>query len=328
MRALLRSGVLLLLLGSVWTSTARGNDSMVAIGAGGIVLEKSDTVRMASEDLYISLHEVKVDYVFENVTDQPVTATIGFPLPVYEHEDYDFDVQGVDLGAPWSPFTTLIDGRAQPSIPRMTVRTSEGVDISSILSDLDMLPTSYADLPNAASIANVQTLLDEAARAAGFSDRISDSWHSWRYELTYVWELELAAKARVSVEHQYSPVSGGFPLAPLAATSGQSYREIVGAEYCPDDAQWQAIVAATEGHEDGLAGYILDVGYVLKTGANWATPIGDFHLTVETGAPTELPVLCWDGPLTRATPTTWVYSARNFVPDTDLLIGFFQPRPN
>jgi len=56
---------------------AQANDSAAKVSAGGIVLEKTDSVHMRSEDLYVSKDLVKVHYVFENVTDAPQNLTVA-----------------------------------------------------------------------------------------------------------------------------------------------------------------------------------------------------------------------------------------------------------
>ena len=62
---------------SFWLRPALANDSFAAIGAGGLVLQKSDGVVMESEDLYLSLRQVKIRYVFFNSTAQDLTTIVG-----------------------------------------------------------------------------------------------------------------------------------------------------------------------------------------------------------------------------------------------------------
>ena len=51
------------------------------ISLGGIVLKPSSDLRLLQEDLYLSAEVVRVDYVFENPTDEYIDTTIAFPMP-------------------------------------------------------------------------------------------------------------------------------------------------------------------------------------------------------------------------------------------------------
>src|SRR4051812_43529915 len=57
------------------------NDTMVTLEAGGLVPAKSSNVVMESERLQVSIHQVKVDYVFRNTSKVDVDAVVAFPLP-------------------------------------------------------------------------------------------------------------------------------------------------------------------------------------------------------------------------------------------------------
>ena len=57
------------------------NDSMADIKAGGLVLKQTQDIRMVKEDLYLSLKEVRVSYVFENISASDITTTVAFPVP-------------------------------------------------------------------------------------------------------------------------------------------------------------------------------------------------------------------------------------------------------
>ena len=61
------------------------------------------------------------------------------------------------------------------------------------------------------------------------------------------------------------------------------------------------------------------IAYVLTTGANWAGPIGDFHLVVDKGAPDSLVSFCGDG-VKKISPTQFELRHANFTPSRDLNI--------
>ena len=63
------------------------------------------------------------------------------------------------------------------------------------------------------------------------------------------------------------------------------------------------------------------LGYILKTGANWAKPIQSFKLTIERD-PNELVSFCWKGQVKKISSTQFQMTEKNFVPKQDLEIIF------
>jgi hypothetical protein len=61
------------------------------------------------------------------------------------------------------------------------------------------------------------------------------------------------------------------------------------------------------------------IEYVLKTGANWAGPIGDFTLTVDKGKRDNLVSFCANG-VEKIPPTQFRVHYKNFTPTADLAI--------
>jgi Domain of unknown function (DUF4424) len=68
-------------LGVTWVGGASANDSAATVGAGGLQFEKTNEVRMLRENLFLSLHEVRVAYVFRNLTDHDVRLQVALPMP-------------------------------------------------------------------------------------------------------------------------------------------------------------------------------------------------------------------------------------------------------
>jgi len=101
----MRQFIAALMLGGVATS-ALANDSTATVGAGGLILEATDQIAMESEDLYVSADEVRVRYLFRNLSDAPVTTVVAFPMPARRMSD-EF---GGDVAYP-SSFRTMVDGR-------------------------------------------------------------------------------------------------------------------------------------------------------------------------------------------------------------------------
>lgn len=307
-------------------SPALANDSAVRIEAGGIVLEKTDEIRMASEDLFISLHRIAVDYVYENVTGEDVTATIAFPLPVLTNDnDYDFEQHGVDLARPHLGYLTLVDGKEQPSTVRMIVTTQSGEDITAILEEAGVVTPPTYDNPRKWMGLDHATFLHIERLAAkrgvpGIFDR------PWNYQIVYIWELSIAAGASVGVHHSYIPHTGGNMVHEAGQPSdGKGWPAYFERTFCATPELQRHIVAVPG--LDGLIGYVLDVGYILETGANWAGPIGRFKLTVESERPDYLTMLCWPGEPTKVSDTVMTFEAKDFTPSRNLHVGYLYKAP-
>jgi hypothetical protein len=72
-------------------SLARANDSTAVLGAGGIVLTKSDDISMESEDLQVGDSRIRVSYVFKNNGPADVKTEVAFPVPGIPICDEDHD---------------------------------------------------------------------------------------------------------------------------------------------------------------------------------------------------------------------------------------------
>ena len=65
-------------------AAVHANDGAAERAAGGLVFKQNDDVDMVSEDLFISVMEVRVRYVFRNRTPRDTRITVAFPLPDYD----------------------------------------------------------------------------------------------------------------------------------------------------------------------------------------------------------------------------------------------------
>ncbi|UXN04111.1 DUF4424 domain-containing protein [Bartonella sp. HY406] len=65
------------------------NDSSAGLAAGGLVLQKLEDIAMVSEELYISVDKIEVNYIFENRSKKDIMTIVAFPMPPFE-----FDANG------------------------------------------------------------------------------------------------------------------------------------------------------------------------------------------------------------------------------------------
>ena len=94
---------------------AMANDTTAELATGGLVFTKNPNVVMREEDLFISMTEVRVRYVFFNNSAKDITNAVAFPMP-----DITIDDQSSPIAIPADDpqnilgFSTLIAGRSVP----------------------------------------------------------------------------------------------------------------------------------------------------------------------------------------------------------------------
>lgn len=92
---------------------ASANDAVAALGAGGIVIGKTDEITMEKEDLFISENNIRVSYLFRNTSSHDITTRIAFPVPEFPKEP-EMDI-GLDVNSnnPMD-FSVRVDGKKVP----------------------------------------------------------------------------------------------------------------------------------------------------------------------------------------------------------------------
>lgn len=320
---------------AVVAAPASANDSVAETRAGGLVLVKTTAIDMVSEDLFVSADQVRVRYVFRNRTPRPVRATIAFPMP---DEDLSQPSES-DVAYP-SDFRTLIDGRpvdmrverkaVQGGIDRSALLTSINVPVSNddgerlggIDPELDALTPAQQDRLIRLGLARV--VAGEGGNRGG--RRLTATW---TVKETWYWDQVFPAGRDLVVEHLYKPGTGesmGTALAMADFRASAEGRRMI-ADYCVDSAFLAGLdrMAGRSG-ENAMIGE-RRIGYVLRTGANWAAPIRDFRLVVDKGAAENLISFCGSG-IRKTGPTRFEMRRSNWRPDRDLeLLILFPRRP-
>ncbi len=327
----MRKIVATLMMMTTLASGAQANDSTATVGAGGLVLEKTDAIAMESEDLYVSADEVRVSYVFRNLSARPVTTVVAFPMPARRMSDEN----GGDVAYP-SGFRTTVDGRrVEVTLERKAM--VKGRDQRARLEALKipLAPESIGEAINA------MDALPPAARAelvrlglAGEEEWDDDGKGMkkhliplWTVEDKYWWTQTFPSGRDVRIDHRYVPGAGGsvesFIAFPEYRNTPESRATI--AKYCVDQA---TIAAVDKRRNKGLEGPLMPqrtVEYILATGANWARPIGDFRLVVDKGRPGNLVSFCGEG-VRKISPTRFEMRKRNWRPTRDLEVLILEPR--
>jgi hypothetical protein len=311
---------------------ALANDSTASSPAGALVLERTDAIDMASEDLFVSASQVRVRYVFRNRTPRDVETIVAFPMPDRDlSEEY-----GGDVGYP-SGFRTTVEGRpVKAQLERKAV--VNGKDHSALLARL-RIPIAPESIDQAIAVmdrlppAEKQRLVKLGlAGDEEYDDTGKGMKHHliplWTVKDKYWWRQRFPAGRALRVDHRYTPGVGGSAESAIAFKQFRGTpdtKEMI-AEYCID----REFIAAVDrlsnkNPEEGPYMPEQRVDYVLTTGANWRSPIGRFRLVVDKGKPGNLVSFCETG-VKKIGPTQFEVRHLNWRPTRDLHVLIIEPR--
>lgn len=316
----------LLLAGSA--AAAHANDSIAELGAGGLVLARTDAVAMEKEVLSISPELVAVDYVFRNTTDRDVNTIVAFPMPEIDGNPYEFPSVPKDPEDNFLGFSVTVDGtQVTPNLEQKAFAL--GIDVTSELEaqNIPLYPNGEKVI---AALAKVPPDV-----AAGWIDRgiaIYDEYDDgsgmkkvlspfWAMRSTYWWRASFPAGKPVAVSHRYTPSVGGsagLNFFTEGKLGGSGYDEYV-KKYCLDETIETAVMKSAKANPDGYPELFESrISYILTTGGNWANgSIGDFTLKVDKGDPAALVSFCGSG-VRKTGPTTFEMAAKDFYPEHDI----------
>jgi hypothetical protein len=326
-RALLIAGA----LGAIIVAQAgQANDSSAEKAAGGLVLRQNADIDMVSEDLYVSPEQVRVRYVFRNRARQARRITVAFPMP---DRDLTYEMES-EVAYP-GDFHTLVEGRpVRMSVERKAILG--GVDRSADLARAGIPvapPVGERAMWLAERIRRLPRAAQERLARAGLID--ADSLHMdqpdvlpmWTVRETWHWNQVFPAGRDLRVEHRYRPGVGGtagVPLASLDWRNGENGRQQQ-AEFCTDREFLAALDRMSQRATREQAHYPMEsrLRYILTTGGNWRSPIGDFRMVVDKGNPNAIVSFCGEG-VRRISPTQFEVRHRNWRPDRDLNVLIVQ----
>lgn len=313
---------------------ASANDSIAGVGSGGLILGRTDAVFMDREDLFISMEEVRVDYVFENRSDKDVESIVAFPMPDIAASVYTMPMLPDDTSDNFLGFEVTIDG--QKVEPKLEQRAfAVGVEITDDLKANGVPINPFTD-PAAAALEK----LPESV-AADWVDRgiiVIDSYDegegmkhvrtpSWTLKSTYYWTSKFPKNKPVNVSHRYKPSVGAS--AGLSFYYDKGFQEPYSDyqhKYCIDEAFEKAIRKAADKNPDGYPQFSENrLHYVLTTGGNWALgTIGEFHLTVDKGDEKNIVSFCGKG-VKKTGPTTFELTESQYYPARDIEVLILMP---
>ena len=153
----------------------------------------------------------------------------------------------------------------------------------------------------------------------------------WTVRETWHWDQVFPAGRDLRVEHRYAPGVGGTAGVPLAShdfrtrENGREYQR----DFCPDAAFLAALDRMQARAERRQGEYPMErrLRYILTTGGNWRSPIGDFRMVIDKGSPNAIVSFCGEG-VRRISPTQFEVRHRNWRPTRDLAVLIITAEPS
>lgn len=325
-------------------ATARADDSIAALDAGGLVLTKTDKIALVSEDLFLSTRKVKIAYRFRNLTNADFETTIAFPMP---------DISGgpdtmLDIADPaadnFLKFTTEVDGKAVESqVEQRAFLVSEGKPDAEVTERLKTLHIPL--VPTVEATEKAFGALNDAQRKAlvdagiAYPDDYNADDKGARKAYYPLWTLRskfwrkqvFPAGKDVIVEQEYVPGVGAISSLVFGSPDNDAeQRKAYADTYCTDAAFTRAAqtlykrALTDEGRT--FRAFEQSLSYVITSGGNWAGPIGDFRLVVDKGDPKTLVSFCGEG-VRKLDPTTFEMRLKNYVPTKDIHVLLLVSEP-
>ena len=314
---------------------ALANDSTAELGTGGLVLTKTANIDMRSEDLFISENAVRVRYHFFNHAPADVTTQVAFPLPdvVYPQQDSNIAIPD-PTSDNFLDFATKING-----VPvRMELEQkafAKGVDQTDYLHKLGIPLAIYLDattlaldkLPKAKWPEMIRLGLGEETEYGDDSGMQKHLEPRWTLKSTYHWNQNFPAGQELLIEHEYKPSVGSSVGTSIGTKSWDKKEQATyQRNYCLDNGVFAYVQQAMKKAKAEYPPLTeTRIEYVLKSGANWAGPIGDFKLTIDKGAAENLVSVCGEG-WTKTTGTQFEFHKTGFTPMQDFYLLILQPR--
>jgi hypothetical protein len=313
-----------------WAGAAGANDSTAELATGGLVLTKTTAIEMKSEDLFISPKQVRVKYQFLNTTSQDVTVTVAFPMPDITTEGMDDNIAVPTQNATnILGFSVMVDGKPVAAQVEQKV-VKDGVDRTAYLKSIGAPLNPYLQstgealdkLPKAARDNLVKLGLAIVAQYGDSDTTMQDHWQpTWTLKTTYYWKQTFPAGKILNVEHQYTPSVGSsagtqWGSKEFPSDAGYAAQK---AKYCVDDDFLASVKKHIPAGQDYSPMFEQRIDYILKSGANWKSPIGDFRMTIDKGDPATLVSFCGTG-VKKIGPTQFQVHYTNFTPTQDVAI--------
>lgn len=310
------------------TSGAAANDTMATLGAGGLIFIQTGTVKMLSEDLYISPAEVRVKYEFRNDGEAGEKTLVAFPLPdITGSPDFMVSIPTEDPENIFGFQTSLNGEPVDAELHQYAF--AQNIEYTDYLRELGLPLTPFGaeTMAAIAALSDVQKAeLFHRGLIVPLEFDAGQGWEkeyypTWTLKSTYSWEASFPVGETVTVEHSYKPGVGGTVAVTFLAEPFENYdpATVYKKKYCTDESFIKSVEKTLPNPEERYGAPFTEswISYVWSTGANWSGSIGKFHLTIDKGSPDNLVSFCWDGEVKKTSPTTFEMEAEDWWPPWD-----------
>jgi hypothetical protein len=317
-------------------ATARANDTTAEYATGGLRFTADADIAMQSEDLFISTSEVRVSYVFVNHGEADKTVLIAFPMPDITGS-FDF-TNAVPMENPDNPFDFHVKADGQLVVLALDQHIlANGVDQTERLrkAHIPVMPiTREADqaLDRLSEADKADYVKLGLAAIEEYTDKPNAPMEKhltamWTLRTAFTWQQSFPAGREVRLEQTYKPSVGGTAGTFIGGKDWRKNEEAAAyfGKYCIDGDFIASVARAMVRKQADYPPFSEQrISYILKTGANWAGPIGSFRLVVDKGEPDKLVSFCADG-VRKIGPTRFEVRKTNFTPKQDLDILLLVP---
>ncbi len=339
------------------------NDTVATIAGGVVEYIKSPDISMDSEILKISHKKIDVVYDFMNHSDKDVETKVAFPLPpspvtmgdtyrVFPSWDdfyYAYSLIGETKkdkpnysfkgpeALPFSDFQRTVNHEKYSyEIVARAIHQS-GQDITAVLKK-NNIPISSTYLNG---FMEPGALFDDPELARKIQKlNLSDKENKvlWQLQLDYVWNQIFPAKKVTHVTHSYKPHVGHHWLTGTKPKFLEdvvfSHRDISPkslADFFVTDEDRKIILSMFQGKKQKSSDEehvyrVLELDYILSTGANWKGSIKKFRLEITPPTTTSLVITSLKNLLKKNKQGLYIFEQENFSPKNDLKILFVDPK--
>jgi hypothetical protein len=250
--------------------------------AGGLVLDPAAPIVVAQQDVYLSIREVRVSYVYES--DAAQTVAMSFPMPIVPIDGGPDNLGGFQLeeGSDHTNYAAAsikVGGqKIEPTVREFAY--FNGVDITAELTALG-IPVYVGDGELKAALAGVDAakVADLVQREIIYLDSYGDPQNvNWQYQSVLEWTQDFAAGV-TEAEISYTPMNG-YPDDVHNQYFGEG-EDIYVAEareaYCIDDALLKAL------NKKRTAGSYFELVWLdfAPSAEERARPVEEFSLVVD-----------------------------------------------
>lgn len=332
-------------------NSAHANDGFGGLAATGLEFGQTEAVTMQDEDLYISPTEIRVAYVFKNLTERDVSGEVIFPLPPIRLSDmiysqynlpddlsaenlvgFHAEVAGVEVPVQIDRIA-VIEPEWSETTPSTQQYDAPGKDVSDLLRQFGLPFSVDAEAISGLLLSRGQKDRDTLV-ALGLAqydpagdDYAETAYPLWSVVLRYHWTQTFPAGKELRIAHRYQNYPSGGIFQWIDPPETGEYMSDLAKTYCIDAPTSKAIAKRLTRLGDGetyVTGSSFEMNYVLRTANSWAGPIRHFKLTVDKAKPENVVSLCVNG-IRKTGATTFVMEKTNYSPEQDLRILVVQP---